>query len=297
MRAGAVTGFVFAGTAALAFGLMNVVAKQSGLHPLVLAAGAYLVAGVALVPWLWTLRLRRGDLGAVALMVASGGIAAPVLVFSGLRRTTAANASFILTLEVVFTGLLAWWFLSERLGPRARVGLALLLAAGLSVAAGSARGEAAGGSSLVGDLLVMASAFAWGVDNTVSTALTARYRPHQLVALKALAGGAIVGLLVAGLGLEVPLDTPAVASILFMGLFGIGLMTLLFYAALQRIGATRTVAVFIPLGSLTGAVAANLVLDEALSRFHAAGAALLLVGMWVFVRSSLAHRPPIQPVP
>ncbi|HEX2021822.1 MAG TPA: DMT family transporter, partial [Candidatus Thermoplasmatota archaeon] len=180
-------GAAWALLAAAMFGLVAVAAKGIDASALAIACGAYLVAGVALLPALRGLRLAPRDRWRVAAMTLFGGVLAPVALFQGLRMTTAVDASLLLTLEMAFTAGLASVYLHERVRPRALVGLALLFGAAALVAL-PAR-DAGGERSLAGNLLVAAAALAWSVDNTVSTGLATRHDPKRLIAAKSLGGG------------------------------------------------------------------------------------------------------------
>lgn len=280
-------GIALALGAAVVFGLVNVVARASTLHPLTLAAASYLVAGLLLVPLAVRARPARRDASRLLALGLAGGVVAPVALFYGLERTTASNASLLLTLEMVLTATLAWVLLRERLGRWGATGAGLLLLAALLVPLGT---QASGGEarSLLGDGLVVLAALAWAVDNTLSTALSHRYEPHHLVAWKGLVGGLVVGCFALALGDGFDVPASAWPSVLFIGLVGIGLATGLLVLSFRRLGATRTVAVFIPGAALTGVAGGAIALGEAVGLIHGLSAALVLVGVGVMAREA-AH--------
>ncbi|MGQ0534572.1 MAG: DMT family transporter [Methanobacteriota archaeon] len=291
-------GAFFALGAAAFFGLLNVAARASDLHPLVLSASASLVAAAALSPFLRRGAFPRKDLPRLAGMVLAGGVAAPTILFFGLEQATAVDASFLLTTEMAFTALLAAIFLRERLRGARITGFLLLAGAALLVAgaaAGKAPDAARSGSSLVGGLLVVASAFCWAVDNTVSASLSARHPPERLIALKTLLGGLITVELLLFAGAPLRLPASEVPTVLFLGLAGLAGSTLLFYHALRRIGATATVAMFLPTGALTGAVAGHLVLGEPVGWPHGLAAVFVIAGVLAMTRerSPAPHEGPL----
>lgn len=266
------SGVVLALAAAALFGLANVAAKSSGLPPLAIAAGSYLIAGVALAPMLRGARVARKDWPVMGAMALVGGAVAPLLLFAGLQRATAVDASMLLTLEMVFTAILAGLVLRERVSRRAWVGFALLLGAALLVAIAGGGG---GRSAPVGLGLVALAALSWGVDNMLSARLVGAYRPHHVAAIKGLlGGGALAACLVATGGWEAP-SAAQWRALLFIGLGAVALSVVLFYHALQRLGATRTAALTIPSAAVTGAVAGAALLGEPFTPLH--GAAVLLV--------------------
>src|SRR5690349_4948178 len=104
---------------ALLFGFVNVVAKGSGLAPLLLSGLAYLVAGLLAAPTLRTWRPRSRDLPTLLAMAIVGGVFAPAALFEGLRHAAAADASLLLTCEMVFTSSMAAVLLGERVKAKA----------------------------------------------------------------------------------------------------------------------------------------------------------------------------------
>lgn len=279
-RPSASRGVVLALLAALCFGLVNVTAKRTTLHPLALTAATCLLAGLALSPWLRGLRVERADWGRVALMSLSGAFLGPVLLYHGLREANAADASLLLTLEMAFTTLLAALVLRERVRGRAALGMGLLFASALLVgAAGLLAPRLPGATGLLGVALVAGATFAWSVDNLASTHLTRRHDPRGLIALKSLVGGGACAL--AWLATQ-PVEAPTARNaleILFIGLIGVGASTVAYYRALQLVGATRTTGVFVPAIALSGAAAGWLLLDEALGWPHLAAGALMVAGV------------------
>ncbi|HVL87356.1 MAG TPA: DMT family transporter, partial [Candidatus Thermoplasmatota archaeon] len=189
MRRNLLSGAAIALASAVTFGLVNVVAKSADLHPLALASVAYLLAGAALSPFLLRARFARRDVPLLLTMSLAGGAVAPVLLFAGLLRTTAVDASFLLTAEILFAIVLARTFLGERVGARAGLGIVLLGGAALAVAAATLERGGNAGGDLLGNALVVAATLAWAIDDVVSTRLAGSYAPPQLSSLKGLVGG------------------------------------------------------------------------------------------------------------
>jgi len=126
--------------AAFLFGISTPLAKvlSSALPPLLLAGLLYLGSGLGLA-LLRAGRERRVSIPPLSarqwrwfgLAIALGGIVAPVLLLSGLQRTSAADASLLLNLESVFTALLAWFLFRENFDRRIALGMAAIVAGGL----------------------------------------------------------------------------------------------------------------------------------------------------------------------
>lgn len=267
--------------AALLFGLVNVAAKGATLSPLQLGGAAYLLAGLALAAFLRSAHVERRDAPRVLAMALLGGALAPLALFAGLERTSATHASLLLTLEMVFTAILARAFLRERVTGRAALALVLLFSGALVVGASAvAPRDADDPATLAGDALVVLAALGWAADNAVSADLAKRHKPHHLIALKGLIGGG-AALLAAALLVRAPVDVTLenVRAVAYIGLLGIGASTVLFYHALQRVGATRTASVFLPTTALAGVGGAAILLGEPLRWLHVASAALAVAGV------------------
>lgn len=274
-------GIELALAAGLLFGLVSVAAKGANVDPLVTGGAAYLLAGIVLAATLRGMRIERRDWPKVLAMSLLGGALAPALLFFGLDRVAAVTASILLTLEMAFTAILATIFLHERTRGLALLGLALLFAAAILASLPTAD---QGQSTLVGVALVAGAALGWGIDNTVSTRLVGAYRPHQLVAIKGLIGGAAALLLGAALGASPRMSAGDALRIAFIGLLGIGASIVLFYHALGRIGATRTSAIFLPIAALAGVLGARLLLGEPIRSNQWLALGLVATGLLLLTR-------------
>jgi len=264
--------------AALTFGSVNVAARvaiTNGLQPLWVAAFAYVIGGIALSPVLRHGRVQRADRPRLAIVVLSGAVAAPILLFYGLSRTSAVDSSLLLNLEMVFTGILAFRFLGERARGHELLGLAAITVGAVLVSLAAGR---EGASSLLGAALVALAALGWGIDNTASTPLAARYDPRVLIAWKTLVGGTLV-VLVALLLAGPPGGTPrdwALAGLI--GLVGVAASSVIFYVALRHLGAARTTVIF-STSALVGAALGHFLLAEPLTALHLAGAGASVLGV------------------
>lgn len=269
-------GYVAALLAAVLFGGVNVAAKTvlDDVHPLPATAIMFGSSALLFVPFLATFRPRRADLVLFGLSATVGGSVAALALFYGLARIPASTASLLLAAEMAFTAGIARVALGERTRAREVPGLALLAASALVAALGQGLG---GLGDLVGVLLVLGATLCWGVDNNVNAVLAHRYELRHLVAVRGVVGGALAVFVAALAGASFEAAASDYAMLVGIGVLGLGLSTLVYYDALRHVGATRAVVVFSTSG-LWGAVAALVVLREALGWHHAAAFALALVG-------------------
>lgn len=277
---------------AILFGLSTPVAKLllGETNPWMLAGLLYGGAGVGLLVVYVAgharnngeARLARADLPWLAGAVSSGGIIGPVLLLFGLARVEASAASLLLTLEGVFTALLAWFVFKENFDRRIAVGM-MSIVAGVVVLNWRPDGTI---SDLVGPAALAAACLAWAIDNNLTRRVSLS-NPVQIAMIKGLVAGPVnlgIGLL-AGAALP-PAGTVGVAAL--TGFAGYGISLVLFVLALRHLGTARTGAYF-SVAPFLGAVASVALLGEpATSQLLAAGV-LMAVGVWLHISERHEH--------
>ncbi len=275
--------------AAVLFGVSTPLVQQFGTGLGAFSTAALLYAGAAVVGLLSRqhinreARLRRADLPRLLLMAGFGAVVGPVALAWGLQHTSGTSASLMLTLEALFTALLAWRLYSETMDGRVWTAMALLLAGGLVLVLDQGR---TGGAQLWGLLAVLLATAAWGVDNTLSRALAER-DPGQVVMMKALLGATATSLLAVAFAEPLPSAVAALA-LLAIGATGYGL-SLRFYLLAQRaFGAARTGSVF-AFAPFIGAALAVALGDRSVSGWMALGSGLMLVGVVLHLAESHGH--------
>ncbi len=285
-RKGAALGLL----AAALFGVSAPVAKRllGDVTPQVLAGLLFLGAGLALTvyrrvrPATTEALLERKDLPRLAVIVAAGGVAGPLLMLFGLARTSAVTAALLLNLEAPFTIALAVLAFGEHLGRYAAGATALILAgaAVLRVGPGAHRADTAGA------LLLAGACAAWALDNNLTQRLSLR-DPFALVQVKTLAAGAfnlVLGLAVAG-----RLPPPRVALVaLALGSVSYGASVVLDAYALRLVGAAREAAYFATAPFL-GALAATLIVGESLDVSDGLAMASMAAGVALLLRERHGH--------
>ena len=275
--------------AAALFGLSTPLVQGfgAGVGPFTTAAllygGAALVAAVMRRPATREAQLRRGDLPRLVAMASMGAVVGPVALAWGLQRTSGSSASLMLTLEAVFTALLAWRWYGETLDRRVIVAVALLLVGGVVLVLEQGL---VGQVQLLGLLAVTVATVAWGIDNTLSKGVADR-DPGQVVLVKAVLGtlatvpmGWLWNEPVPGLG-------PALA-LLAVGATGYGL-SLRFYLLAQRaFGAARTGSVF-AFAPFIGALGAFALGDRSGSWLMGVGGLLMVCGVVLHLAERHEH--------
>jgi drug/metabolite transporter (DMT)-like permease len=284
----AVTGAAWAVLAALSFGASTPLVQKagSGLGPLTTAGLLYL--GATIVGLLSRrpsreAALRRSDWPRLGAMAFFGAVLGPVALAWGLQRTTGTGASLMLTLEAVFTAVLARWLYKETMDARVWTAMGLLALGGGALILDQGL---AGGASVVGLLAVLSATAFWGTDNTLSRALADR-DPGDVVLAKCALGSMCTGIL--AVVLREPLPSPATAAILLaIGATGYGL-SLRFYLLAQRaFGAARTGSVF-AFAPFIGALVAIAMGDRSGTWLIAGGSVLMVAGVALHLMEKHEH--------
>ena len=289
MRGPAVRGAVLALTAAVLFGISTPLVQRFGSGVGAFATAALLYAGAALAGALLRRRPERearllpGDIPRLLGMAATGAVVGPVALAWGLQRTSATSSSLMLTLEAVFTAVLAWWMYHEAMERRVRLAMLLLVGGGVLLVLDQGQD---GNLRVWGLLAVLLATAAWGLDNTLSRALAER-DPGQVILAKAVLGSAATSVLAVCFGESLPASGAA------LGLFAVGAtgygLSLRFYLLAQRsFGAGRTGSVF-AFAPFVGAVLAMILGERPNGWLLAAGGMLMLAGMALHLHESHEH--------
>lgn len=285
----AIRGGLLALLAAALFGVSTPLVQHFGASLGAFTTAALLYAGAAAVGAVSRTRierearLQRSDLPRLLAMAAFGAVVGPVALAWGLQHTSGTSASLMLTLEALFTAVLAWRLYRETMDGRVWSAMGLLLAGGMVLVIDQGRG---GDAQLAGLLAVLLATAAWGVDNTLSRALAER-DPGQVVLAKAALGSAATVSLAFLFGEPLPSISVALA-LLAIGASGYGL-SLRFYLLAQRaFGAARTGSVF-AFAPFIGAAVALALGDRSASGLMALGSGLMLAGVVLHLAESHGH--------
>ena len=288
----ALRGGLIALTAALLFGVSTPLVQRFGVGIGSFTTAALLYAGAALMgallrrPVEREARVQRSDAPRLGLMALFGAVIGPVALAWGLQRTSGASASLMLTLEAVFTAILARAWYGETLDRRVIGAMILLTLGGMVLVIDRANADASGSSQMLGLLAVMAATAAWGVDNTLSRSVANR-DPGQVVMFKGALGAVATSLMAVVLGEPAATPLPALA-LLAVGATGYGL-SLRFYLLAQRtFGAARTGSVF-AFAPFVGALLALTLGERSGSAWMLAGAVLMASGIVLHLAESHGH--------
>jgi len=224
-------------------------------------------------------RLRRGDfLPIFGLGVI--GITFTQSVFTvGVSLTTAANTALIYSTAPVWGMLLGFFLALERPRLSGVAGVVLCLIGVGTVVYG---GLELSGTSLLGDILILAAAICWGSYTMLSIGLLRRYSPLAVAAYPMVLGG-LAAFPLALLDLRVDVASMS-GTVWFAALYSTLCSSAFGFAAWQqgvsRVGANR-VLVYQYLVAITGVTAGVILLGESFGPQQILGAAVVLAGVYL----------------
>ena len=251
----------------VAFGTLPVAGKLAMEHvgpyglSLVRVAGASLFFG-ALVLLRAKVRVPLGDALRIAGCGLLGMAANQLLFLGGLERTSATNATVLVTTIPIFTFLVAVSLGAERASGRGALGLVIAFVGVLALV--KVERFELGGSSLLGDAMIVANALCYALYLVLVRPYVARYGTLPIVAI----GFAASTLAVLPFGVfqldGLQTSEPRVWLLLLYVLAVPTLLTYMLNAWALRYASSSTVAIFIYLQPIVGLALAVVVLHEVL---------------------------------
>jgi drug/metabolite transporter (DMT)-like permease len=256
--------------------------------PFTLSFWRWAVALAILLPFVALSLREQGSLvrrhGPILLLLSILGVVNfNTFVYIGLQSTTATNALIMLSITPVLIVALSFLLLRQTVTGWQALGILISLA-GVLVIIG--RGDA--GTLLArrfnpGDLWVLAAVASWALYS-----VCLRWRPAELKPLNFQATTMLIGMAILtplyGWDLAhdrtVTVNVATVGSILYLALFPSILAYIFWNRAVAELGANRT-GQFLHLMPVFGAVLSMIFLGERLYGFHAAGVALIALGIWL----------------
>ncbi|MDT8900486.1 DMT family transporter [Anaeroselena agilis] len=225
---------------------------------------------------------ERRQLPGILAMAATGIFGHNFLVYSGVKLSTATNMSLFAAVNPVITACLAAVFLHERLTGRQMLGVALSL---MGVVTVITRGDASvltGLSFNFGDILLAAAPVAWAVYSVVGRRVMRGMSALAATAWASLAGTALLlaAALWEGFDGAIALSTVGWAGMTYM-IIGSGVIAFYWWnQGVTVVGPSRA-AIFMNLIPLSGMFLAAVLLHESISAEQAAGAAMIIGGVWL----------------
>lgn len=247
-----------------------------------------LILGIAVIARRQLSLPSLSDLPYLALLGFIGVTFHQWLQATGLQTARATTTAWIVATIPVFTALLGWLVLKERLG-WIRVGGIIIAVAGvlLIVSNGNLRALVSGETGTIGDFLILISSVNWAVYTILSRRELTRHPAARMMFYVMLFGWLFACIWIFGPGpglTEIPrLTARGWISILILGIFGSGLAYIAWYDALAAIPASQ-LGVFINVEPLVTMHFAPII-GETFSPITLLGGAIIIFGVWLVNRS------------
>lgn len=295
-------GYLGALAVAVLFGLWFTLDKilLNYLHPFALAALIYLLASLTLFiisisplhPKLLQIlhgdtkvetRITRKDYFILFLTAIFGSVIAPSLYLNGLNQITAVNAALLANSEILFIIIIGIFLLKETVNRKDILAFACVLSGTIFLSVNNFQGLSFD-TNFYGNLLVIAAAFFWSLDTSISKFLSNKRDITYITALKSAIGASILFLISIVLGLNFTLPLNQLPLLLFIGVFCLSFSLVLIYFAIREIGSTRTGSIY-ALSSLFGAIIAFIVLEEPFTIYQCFFGLLMLLGVYILYKN------------
>lgn len=233
------------------------------------------------------------------LAMGLGGVALNnIAQFSGLRFSTAGNATLIAAMTPAITAALAAIFLRERLLPIQWLGIgvslcgAVFLILGGGGGAGGAMSGPPGTSFNIGDALFLLSQLGWATYTLLTPAALRHLSPLGVTAWAGLIGAGLAAAFGAATGVPAPesLSWAGVGELLYAILLGGICATVFWNLGVGAAGPGRA-AIFMNIMPLAGVLTGVIVLGEEFRMEELAGALGILSGIFLLTQAErLARR-------
>lgn len=207
---------------------------------------------------------------------------------TGLITAAATTTAWIVATIPIFTALLGWLVLKEKLGKLALLGI-LLATFGvlLIVSKGNLATLLNGKFGTAGDFLILISAVNWAVFSILSRRQLAFHPAARMMFYVMLFGWLFTGIWLFGWGPGIgeisQLSTVGWVNVLILGIFGSGLAYIAWYDALQEIPASQ-LGVFIYIEPLVTVIVAAIAIGEAITVTSLLGGAIIILGVYLVNR-------------
>jgi len=281
-----IIGIGFVNLATLAWAINIALGRwlREDIGPLALAAGRFLVAfllfAVISLRLLQPQERRLGkDRWLLFGMALSGVVLFSPVLYLGLRFTTASNASLIMGLGPLMTGMLAALLIKEPMSRRQLVGSILSLFGILVLLWGFSFSAWRQVHGSVGDLLIIGAVALWGLYTVLSREVT-----KTRSALSTSAFSVFLGLpfLIVAAGYEVQIipvlaQAKLILSVLFLGIGSTVVAFFCWNSGVSRLGPTGAMLFFNTM-PLYGLLINSLFLNERIMLPHFLGGALIIGG-------------------
>lgn len=222
----------------------------------------------------------------LALIAIVGGAFAFMLFFSGLQLTTAGRGAFLQKTLPLFVALLSYFFLREKIDSNLLFGLALMFVGAAVLYQGQIPPGQFWSNPSLGDVLIIAAAFLWAVENVIARKVLAEGEDNYIVSFARMFFGGLImfGVLIL-LG-----KTDLLMNLTFEQVRNIAISTAILFAyvyawywSIKLINVSKATT-FLLIAPVISFVLGTLFLQEPYSFLQIIGSAIILVGSYLAIK-------------
>jgi len=261
-----VKGVLFATAGMFLYGIEPVVINANPSNPIAFAALSTSLA--ALILWfiggrgiLEDVRTKPGFLKYGLLMGLFGTALAYLSYSFGAMMSSAINAALITRSEVLWSFLLSWVFLRERIG-KLHVLYGALLIVGLLLVMTQGKPVA----PRIGDVLLLLVPLFWQMAHVL--AKKTPYRPVTIVALRNTFGALLILPFAFATGIQISIQAPLEGMIISMG-------QILWYSSIRLINLSKATLIITPAPAV--AIVMGILMGQPFTAYHAVGFLLITI--------------------
>ncbi len=255
-------------------------------HPFNLIVYAFLVASpvLLLITFLMerSLRIERKDWLRLVAVGIVGTTMYQTMFMLSVKYTSATNASLLIAMSPIFTGILAVLHKQERFSMKVQIGSIVAFIGAAFVLLTGHTGGATYEYAWLGNIIGLVAAIAWGWYPILAQPLITKYSAMRVTSWSTLIG--IVPLVIYCLfnvnTLTWPVDTPSwgslAYSIVFATIFGLAM----WYVGISQIGSTK-VMVYMYLVPLFAVIFAAVIIGEQINMMQLVGGLIIFIGLYV----------------
>ena len=287
-RTNILVGYSCAILAAAFFGSVSTVSKPvlATVNPVLLSSLVYIISGLTFTPIAQKTertKVSKKYYYLVLITAIIGAAAAPIMFFTGLELTTAADTALLSNGETVFSILFALLFFKEKL-KRVGYGAVALILVGVFIVTTNFHFDSSLMQFNSGNILVIAATALWGLDNNISKIITRHLPISRLVQLKSLIGGGIS--LLAVLLMEIPFDIQKtdVIPIVLVGVLGFAISLYLYLHSIKRIGVVKASSL-LSLSAVFGLFFAIVLLHEHIGIYQLIALIIMVTGVYFMYKN------------
>ena len=287
-RTNILVGYSCAILAAAFFGSVSTVSKPvlATVNPVLLSSLVYIISGLTFTPIAQKTertKVSKKYYYLVLITATIGAAAAPIMFFTGLKLTTAADTALLSNGETVFSILFALLFFKEKLKLVGYGAVALILV-GVFIVTTNFNFDSSLMQFSSGNILVIAATVLWGLDNNISKIITRHMHISRLVQLKSLIGGSISLLVVLLMGIPFNVQQTQIIPIVLVGVFGFAISLYLYLHSIKRIGVVKASSL-LSLSAVFGLIFATLLLHEPIGIYQVIAVIIMVTGVYFMYKN------------